>query len=593
MRRFLQPTASWKARTTTTSTTSAGRQRRKKKMVTTVPKTPAFMKRKAAITKPRAKTSEELELEAMERARKELKHRLARNRKRAHGRSRPKTAPSTHRTMSSKPLTEPVEFTFRTDARIKKNTPAAPGAGAPQAKKRPKTSAGPRKVTEPVPFHFASAKGPKTHTAKSEAFVSQAQLINAFSTKTPLRFKSKPTPLRTSSKPPQLTMPQTPKFATDAKAKSRPKAKSSEELILEEMKSHGNFKARPLNRRIFESHGEMGVPKVAKAAPTRAVSPQFASGPRVRATEENDDLVPEEETFVFKARPVPASVYKPGPVSKVKPHLRPLTVPHSPALSTKKRAQAHKHGAGSPESGGQAFKAGLMPVFDTPELPPRAKLTTTVPVPFQLESDKRGAAAQARLEAIRAEEEAAAKAAAQFKANPMYDLTTPDPLPRAAPRELTVPVPFQLQSVTRHERAVSEFEARVAAEREEEEAMFSSFAAQPIVVGPVFTPSRSKKPLTEIKAFDLNTSRRAEERVEKDAAKAEQAAELEKERARMEAEAAREEAELLREYRKSLDFKATGIRHFAPAPVAKFSTRPLTEPVSPKFATARRARMRA
>ncbi|KAL2496851.1 Protein TPX2 [Forsythia ovata] len=57
---------------------------------------------------------------------------------------------------------------------------------------------------------------------------------------------------------PHLTAPKSPVLQTSMRARP-PKIKSSEELEKEELEKVPQFKAKPLNRKIFESKGEMGI----------------------------------------------------------------------------------------------------------------------------------------------------------------------------------------------------------------------------------------------------------------------------------------------------------------------------------------------
>lgn len=74
---------------------------------------------------------------------------------------------------------------------------------------------------------------------------------------------------------------------------------------MEHIRKHGMFKARPLNRKIFSSTGELGVPKV-RARPT--TEPQefhlkvdHRLGSRSRCSLSSKSV----EEFVFRARPMP------------------------------------------------------------------------------------------------------------------------------------------------------------------------------------------------------------------------------------------------------------------------------------------------
>jgi hypothetical protein len=86
-------------------------------------------------------------------------------------------------------------------------------------------------------------------------------------------------------------------------------------LLEEEMIAINNkpFKARPLDKRIFESSGEMGVPKVAARPVTEPScfelkSDARAKQPRVHISIDHDDAGNSVPNTSFKARPLPAYV---------------------------------------------------------------------------------------------------------------------------------------------------------------------------------------------------------------------------------------------------------------------------------------------
>lgn len=73
------------------------------------------------------------------------------------------------------------------------------------------------------------------------------------------------------------------------------------------------FKARPLDKRIFESSGEMGVPKIAARPVTEPScfelkSDARAKQPRVHINIDHDDTGASVPNTAFKARPLPAYV---------------------------------------------------------------------------------------------------------------------------------------------------------------------------------------------------------------------------------------------------------------------------------------------
>lgn len=155
---------------------------------------------------------------------------------------------------------------------------------------------GPKSLTIPV--------GPALHT-DSRAQIRRAASPTAAASTGMESFAAssshaQPPPLRTGGlhlreyepKPPSprsLTIPQSPHLSTNARAAVRkavhphadkPHVMEQEEKELEECKHQ--FKARPLDRRILQSTGEMGVPKVAKSDVTLPQPFHFKTDERVR-----------------------------------------------------------------------------------------------------------------------------------------------------------------------------------------------------------------------------------------------------------------------------------------------------------------------
>lgn len=85
---------------------------------------------------------------------------------------------------------------------------------------------------------------------------------------------------------------------------------------MEEIQRHP-FKARVLDRRIFDSAGELGVPKVSARPVTEPVEFAFrATQPRVRNASTSVSPT-KRSTASFKAKPVPKTTGKmPAPRSK-------------------------------------------------------------------------------------------------------------------------------------------------------------------------------------------------------------------------------------------------------------------------------------
>ena len=127
----------------------------------------------------------------------------------------------------------------------------------------------------------------------------------------------------------KLTIGQSPKLRTKKRgqyaASSKPRAPTAEERVSAEMEEIGRhpFRARKLDRRIFESAGELGVPKVAARPVTEPTEFQFqadkrSAQPRVRASVSSSSVSPtKRSTSSFRAKPAPKNSGKmPAPKTK-------------------------------------------------------------------------------------------------------------------------------------------------------------------------------------------------------------------------------------------------------------------------------------
>lgn len=118
-----------------------------------------------------------------------------------------------------------------------------------------------------------------------------------------------------------MTVGHSPKLRTKgrglAHAKSKPMSDAERiDVEMEEIKKNP-FKARVLDRRIFHSTGELGVPKVAIRPVTEPK--EFNLKLEKRSTLRSNDVAktPSESTPVFKARPLPAFVVDPSKIAKL------------------------------------------------------------------------------------------------------------------------------------------------------------------------------------------------------------------------------------------------------------------------------------
>ncbi|KAL2245824.1 UNVERIFIED_CONTAM: Protein TPX2, partial [Sesamum indicum] len=248
---------------------------------------------------------------------------------------------------------------------------------------------------------------------------------------------------------PHLTAPKSPVLQTSLRARP-PRIKSSEELEKEELENIPQFKARPLNRKIFESKGDMGIFCNLKKQVT----------------------IPQEFHFAIDKRiPPPTAVVD---------------------LFDKLSISSEPH-----------------------QEKPIPKNTT--PNPFHLHTEERGAEKEKRMVEELMQKQLEEVRARVPKAHP-YPYTTDYPVipPKPEPKPCTKPEPFQLESLMRHEEEMQrEMEER--RRREMEEAQMRIFKAQPILKeDPIPVPDKVRRPLTEVQEFNLNVDHRAVDRAEFD-----------------------------------------------------------------------------
>lgn len=311
-----------------------------------------------------------------------------------------------------------------------------------------------------------------------------------------------------------LTEPRPPHLETALRARP-PKVKSSEELEKEELQKIPKFKARPLNKKIFCSKGDLGIFCNLKRQVTTPVGFHFAT----------DERLP---------LPPPTELFKTLSLNS-EPH-------HDPV--------------------------------------PRL----TVPHPFHLLTEERGAEKEMKFVTKLLEGEEKEQEARIPKANP-YPYTTDYPLipAKPIPKECTKPEPFQLESLMRHEEELQRrMEELARVEREEQE--MRTFRAQPIISNvPVHVPEMPRKPLTEVQEFTFHADARALERAEFDQ-KVKEKENLYK-RFREDYETAKK----LEEERSIKKMRKTMVPHARPVPtfdkpfVPTRSSKQLTKPKSPNL----------
>ena len=345
-------------------------------------------------------TSEERELQAVAASRQAMEERRQRL-QRAHC-NKPRKAFQSQ--IKNAKVTVPAAPCSHLTRRLGEKASVVVAAG-PEAKAKADAGAAAadfvnRRPTQPVPFTFATdarLKGPPTagaaNAAPTVAEAAERFMRDARSHGAPAHVPGR----RTEAHPPTLRTDQRAKADYRPKVQGRaanaanintgppthplhpptPKPLSTEEKEVQEFAAlqSNAFKAKPVDRRIFDSMGELGVPKVRRLvgtglawgrllttrrpplAPLPPLTPQV---PARAATEpEPFDLRIDKRATVrpppppdaaaaaagptpFKARPVPDAVHH-APPPPPQPEPKQLTVPKSPNLSGPHAAAAPAH----------------------------------------------------------------------------------------------------------------------------------------------------------------------------------------------------------------------------------------------------------
>lgn len=306
-----------------------------------------------------------------------------------------------------------------------------------------------KRPTQTEPFQFATDARIKTTTpADTPAAPSAAEVMEKFHRDARSHGAPKQSRRLTESRPPRLL--------TDARAKTdyRPKPMSTEDKAAAEFEvlQQQVFKAKPVDRRIFESMGELGVPKVAAKAVTETVPFDFRIDKRasVRPLVESPPPAPATNQPSFKARPMPsyppeASSTQPAPAQP-----RPLTVPRSPKLSGGARASAAPAHKQKPHHTVVEQEKRTATAATTTAA--AVQLHLTEPKEFHLRVNSRGSVYQAQLAQQQRTEEEREEAARKIKAHPVPAQLLARPFqPTPSGKELTEFHEFRLRGAALHQ----------------------------------------------------------------------------------------------------------------------------------------------
>ncbi|XP_005090333.1 targeting protein for Xklp2 isoform X2 [Aplysia californica] len=551
----------------------------------------------------KGKTSEEIELERIATMQKEL----AKTRQQAQDSyKKAMKAGGYIPVRSTQCATLPQGFHFKTDGRLK--NPQASGKdlkvkdftkclreALPQGQHLP-SKPQVRGLTKPQPFKLSSAKS--TNALHSNKYESDAEKLIAFQRRTPERFRTQPHGAKQRSRSvskltegsrgvrspsPGLTIAKTPNLTT--RGRSRPvHTMSREEKERLEFEEHQKqqFKAHPVNHRIL-AKPVIGAPKAAPKPLT--VTEEFnLHHKRAVSVEDLRSKTESGEKFEFHAKPVNPKILQ-GPVGVKPVEPLPPTVPQSPAFALKNRVRIPVEVPQVEETKAN-MKANPVP---HPGIPfrPRLEHHHTVPEPFSVEERSKQMLTRRELKIQQVLEEE--RRAREFHAQG-FPNDKPDTLPPKQERGITLMEPFQLSADHRGQRYKEEFFAKV--EEEERQAKEAAqFKARPnhVIHQEPFLPQRSKKPLTEVSDFALNTDIRASQREAFDQQIKAREAELEGLKRQREERIEREEMEAMAKMRQAAVHKASGIKKYKSV-IVKPSEKPLTAAQSPCFSQRVRTR---
>ncbi|KAF0900746.1 hypothetical protein E2562_034783 [Oryza meyeriana var. granulata] len=321
-----------------------------------------------------------------------------------------------------------------------------------------------------------------------------------------------------SSKPLTLTEPKPPQLETALRARP-PRVKSSQELELEELEKAPKFKAKPLNKKILESKGDIGVFAHPKAQATAPKEFHFSTDDRLGPPAVADlfdklSLCSESSSYQGK-----------GDVPR-------LTIPNPFNLHTDERGHEKE----------RQLAAQLLQKQLKEE---KARIPKANPYPYTTD----------------------------------YPVVPPKPEPKPCTR----PEGFQLESLVRHEMEQQRImEERERMEREEAQRRVVK-AQPILKEDPIPLPEKERKPLTEVQQIKLHVDERAVQRSEFDNMVKEKEITYKRLREENEFAQKIEEEKALKQLRRTLVPQARPLPKFDRPFRPQRSTKQVTRPKSPQL----------
>jgi hypothetical protein len=470
-----------------------------------------------------------------------------------------------------------------------------------QQRQRHAASSGPIRATHPEPFKLATQlRVPEADKEEeSSPYRPLALQVARFQSKTPARFHTVKAGAKAALPPavePKLTEPESPQFATDARLRGpeEPSAAEREQRLLESRKP---FKARPLSRKVLDSTGELGVPKVEKRAPCVPVG--FVSHTEGRAAVRRPMTPTLGGARRDDGKGGAAALRRPNSAGHGHghPHGGPpkLTEVRPFAMATEARAAMRPAPAPEPEPAVVAAPpARPMPDFSkAPKLPKADKKAPVQPQPFALEGDKRHEEAQRKLQEQVHKELAEARRLREFKARPISGTEYVPPSSPPNLRPLTDPkTPAVLRRSLESKAAFQQQQQ----DRERAESDLRAFHARPVpgtTFAKDFSPELPHRTTGSLEV-SLATDSRAAERAAFEAHVKDRLRQEEQEAERLRLRREADDQAKLKELRRSLVHKAQPVPDYAALaaqgfPQGRRSPKRLTHPESPFLVTKQRA----
>ncbi|KAM3203999.1 hypothetical protein P3L10_027408 [Capsicum annuum] len=325
-----------------------------------------------------------------------------------------------------------------------------------------------------------------------------------------------------------LTAPTSPVLKTSLRGRP-PRIRSSKEMEKEELEKVPKFKARPLNKKIFESKGDLGMFCNTKRQVTVPQEFHFATDERILPPANVAD------ELLFGKLPLNSESQNDKTIPR-------NTTPNPFRLSTEERGAEKER-----------------------------KLFTEL-LHKQIE-----------------EEKSRIRKANPYPYTTDYPVIPPKP----EPKKCTKPEPFQLESLVKHEQETWRHMEERRRMEEEEAKMRNFKAQPVLTEDPIPVPEKVRKPLTEVQDFKLRVDNRSLDRAEFDKKIKQKEMMHKRYREETESARMIEEEKALKQLRRTLVPHARPVPKFDHPFLPQKSSKQVTKPRSPKLQIVKRKERKA